>query len=256
MEAPLAGVMPRSGWRIKTDNASNKRADFNKICSICLQDSPETGDSTLVAPCLCSGFRSYQHKGCIEDWIERSGVVSCPFCQVVYNSTKSKKGFFCYIKECGLERDFLLNLAVSLYGLYLFLVGLSVCYTYSFSTYGCDSDEIQAIASDLKLFNSINWKNWPDLARVLECRLSMEKFEDLHSWPSILLFCLTCIGTILLMFGVISLCLNMTFRHYIKYILWSRTNYRASIKPYKLVAMQKQIGRNMGATDRGENERF
>lgn len=155
--------MKKSQWKIDT-SLESKRADYTQICSICLSsDSPEysncsnqkgsmtvtnNGSSNssssnnnnkcsssrknpLITPCLCSGMRSHQHKRCIEQWIEETGTTSCPFCFVRYEYTRKRKSFWSYVRDSELEKEFLVTLGALVFSLYLFLVGISVCYHYA-----------------------------------------------------------------------------------------------------------------------------
>lgn len=149
----LAQVMKRSHWRINFSIRS-KRVDYDRICSICLSESPSYYDdhvdyspwswltrlwrskpdscdyNPLISPCLCAGKRSHQHKRCIENWIEQTGASDCPFCFVRYEYLRKRKSFWSYVKECELEREFRVGLTAFAFASYLFLVGLSVCHHY------------------------------------------------------------------------------------------------------------------------------
>lgn len=238
-------VMKNSGWNIRTD-CENKRADFRKICSICLVDSQQLkcprfgggGGGRLIKPCLCNDARSYQHERCIEEWIEMTGSATCPFCNVRYEYTRKKKSFWEYISHNELEYDFLIGLLAFLFSLYLFLVGMTVCYYYMFSVYTCDQKLTVNMndVSRLLLFGDSSV-----LDKLVDCHRSQRDFEKAHSWPSIILFCFVCVSTVLLFIGIISTGLNLVFRQYVKYLLWTRSNFRVMIKPYRLDGLTSAI---------------
>lgn len=150
----LAQEMERNRWRISA-NTRSKRLDYERVCSICLSDSPSYSDdidfslwhwlvkgclwrhksascdvNPLISPCLCAGKRSHQHKRCIENWIEQTGASDCPFCFVRYEYSRKPRSFWSYVKDCELERDLYVSLATFAFASYLFLVGLSVCHHY------------------------------------------------------------------------------------------------------------------------------
>lgn len=240
----IAQVMKHSQWKVQL-NANSKRIDYKQICSICLRDggtvSHSIEDQTLITPCLCSGIRSHQHKRCIEEWIELTGASSCPFCLVRYDFTRKKKSFWTYIKDCELQGDFLVSIAAFLFSFYLFLIGLAVCYSYMFAVYKCDHVSInnQLLLEEPMLESA---SSWVDLERLVDCYRFAKQLDDSHSWSSIALFCVVCTSTVLLFIGIFSLGLNMIFRHYIKYLIWSKTNFRVSVRSY-------QIGTAPAATD-------
>lgn len=175
----LAQAMKPCHWRINL-NIRNKRADYDKICSICLSDSPsytDNGescyhwfrlswltrlwarhkslasydDNPLISPCLCTGKRSHQHKRCIENWIEQTGASDCPFCFVRYEYTRRRKSFWSYVKDCEFGvRDLRVSLAAFVFASYLFLVGLSVCHHYVSTINGgyANIDSLLAVGDD------------------------------------------------------------------------------------------------------------
>lgn len=232
----IASVMKQSQWTIKTDSSVD-RSDFSRICSFCLIDSSEDKVSndrgSLITACLCTGRRSHSHERCIGEWIEQTGANSCPFCNVRYEFTRKKKSFLCYITECGLKNDFIISAAALAYSFHLFIVGLSVCYNFLFSNHECDSESVRNLAI-LDSVDTIEWSDWSELENIVECRRSVRQFKYAHSWSSTILFCITCIGTIFLFVTIISLCLNMVFRHYIRYMVWTKTSSRVSVKSYRL----------------------
>lgn len=234
----ITRVMKQSHWKIKT-NLKSKRADFKKICSICLADSSSVcgQSSKLITPCLCVGTRSHQHEQCIEEWIEQTGAASCPFCNVHYEFTRKKKSFMSYVRDCELEQDFLVGLAAFAFTFYLFLVGLAVCYHYLFAIYKCDPQTLPVQNVDKLVASS----NWSELEKIVECHKSTRDFNQAHSWPSLVLFCVVCTATVLLAIGIISAGLNTLLRHYVKYLLWSRTNFKVTIKPYRLDGLTSAI---------------
>jgi hypothetical protein len=233
----FVNVMKQSQWKVKT-SGPDRRTDFSRICSICLRERRDGkarhGDNDLITPCLCVGHRSWQHRRCVEEWIEQTGAVGCPFCNVRYEFTKSKKGFMCYVSELELQKDFLVNLGVFVFAVYLFFVGLTICYQFVFAVYECDPQSGENLKSSDPLPKQFT--SWQELEKLVDCHRSLSAFERTHSWPSIILFCFTCVGTILLFISIISLCLNMIVKHYIKYLLWSKTNFRVSVQPYRLWA--------------------
>lgn len=237
----LANVMTHSQWKIKASEDDN-RADFKKICSICLSNRGECkpgeqkkDDDQLIAPCLCTGYRSRQHKRCIEQWIEQTGATSCPFCNVRYEFTRSKKNFFCYIRELELQNEFLISFGVFVFSVYLFLLGLTMCYKFIFCVYECDPTTMRNFESGVKSLAQRELTDWKELEKLVDCQRSISQFEHAHSWLSVIIFCIVCVGTILLFIGIVSLCLNMIFRHYVRYLIWSKTNFRVSIQPYRLM---------------------
>lgn len=187
----VAQVMERSQWKINTDIRS-KRIDYDRICSICLSEGGKftRKDNPLISACLCLGFRSNQHKLCIEEWIEQTGTRSCPFCFVTYDYARKRKSFWSYIIDCELEYEFSVSLLALALGIYLFLTGLSVSY-YSI------------VSADNNIY---------------------------ASWLSLILFSFVSTSTLLLMIGILSTGLNLIFRHYIRYWLWSRTHFKVDIK--------------------------
>ena len=112
----------------------------------------------------------------------------------------------------------MISIAALAFSTYLFSVGCSICYHYVFMKYHCDdyvSDESSA-------------------EQLLECHLSSRDFMGAQSWTSLTLFCIVCTATVLLLIGIISMGLNMIFRHYVKYWLWSKSHFKVTIKPYVL----------------------
>lgn len=230
-ESEVVGrVMQQSQWKIRTDFKS-KRSDYDNICSICLAD-PKPGSSRLITPCLCAGSRSHQHERCIETWIEQTGAASCPFCSVRYEFTRQRKSFVTYVRENHLEHDVLVHLAAFAICSYLFLVGSTICFRYLFATYSCDRYTSEMTAFDPKMLATIN--SWPEFERIVECHRSLREFSQVHSWPSMILLCLVCITTVLMSLGIVSTGLNIIIRHYVKYMLWSKNNFRVSVRPYRL----------------------
>jgi len=237
----LAQVMKRSHWKINT-SFERKRVDCTKICSICLSDSPVYEDrnqreNLLISPCLCMGIQSHQHKSCIEDLIEQTGAASCPFCFVRYDYTKRRKSFRSYVRDCELEHDFLVSLAAFVFSLYLFLIGASVCYHYVFLS----SDEMDSIvgkfpAQTIEVLESAKiWLSTEfDVEKLLDFHHSKSRSHPTRSWLITILFCIVCIKTVLLFVGIVSMSLNMVFRHYVRYWLWSRTHFEVDVRPYDL----------------------
>lgn len=124
--------MENSSWKIDSSVDGNKLVNYSKICSICLSSERDHSSGSvkanqLITSCLCTGKRSHQHRRCIEEWIEQTGSVSCPFCQFRYDYTKTVKGFWSYVKDCELEEEFMINMALFIFSLYLFIVGFSIC---------------------------------------------------------------------------------------------------------------------------------
>lgn len=195
----LSEIMPRSQWKINT-SFTGGRIDFSRICSICLTDDPT---SPLITPCLCTGKQSHQHKKCIESWIEQTGATSCPFCLVRYEYSKRRKNFWSYVKDCGLEQEFLVESACFALSLYLFLVSLTVCCQFIFTI------------------------NEPPPPTSTTAGTS-------NSWTSWLGATLFCIATALLLIGIISMSLNLAFRHYVRYWLYSRNQFMVDVQPYRL----------------------
>lgn len=194
--------MERSKWKINSKCDENKRANYDKICSICLAKDYEASNGSgktqsnnpLITPCLCVGKRSHQHKRCIEEWIEQTGVSSCPFCLVRYEYSKKNKSFWSYLKDFEAENELMINLMAFLFALYLFMVGLSIC-SYYIQQGGIEID---------------------------------------HEWFSLILFCLVCTGTVLLFIGIVSFSLNTTLHYYLRYSLWRTTNFKVNIKAYEV----------------------
>lgn len=289
----FAQVMKQSHWKINT-SLEGKRADFSKICSICLSDSPSYGsgrstvscNNPLITPCLCLGLRSHQHKLCIEDWIEQTGALSCPFCSVRYDYTRSRKSFWSYVKDCELEQDFLVSIAAFTFSLYLFLVGLSVCFHYVFassksslpsiaahtcnagieyqSDNQCDANAIGNLPSlPIRLLNTLKSLLGLKISHIVndgnvgaESSLKCGRFpcmrasanlpraslvaiqaysDSKFSWLSLTLFCFVCAATALLFIALVSMSLNMMFRHYVRYCLWSETHSKVSVRAYSLI---------------------
>lgn len=283
----LAQVMKRSHWKINT-SVKNKRADFSEICSICLVDSPK---DPLIAPCLCLGKRSHQHKRCIEDWIEQTGASSCPFCHVRYEYTRKRKSFWSYVKDCELEHDFLVSITAFAFSLYLFIVGLAICCHYvvtahrqfdsrkerGFNHHHHHRDhtvESERLAGSQVMTNSSNVSkyfysmmkaNLMKLIIAIRCWLfgytmvqesvkvsgpvvavgqddnfgtsSRHQYDDddyTNSWLTMLLFCFVCSATVVLFIAIVSMSMNIVFRHYVRYWLWSETHFKVEIKPYDL----------------------
>lgn len=121
--------MEKSGWKINPEYDENNRVDYDKFCSICLSKDSQALKSKgpLITPCLCVGKRSHQHKRCIENWIEQTGVAGCPFCFVRYEYSKERKSFWSYLEACQLENELVYSSMTYLFAIYLFIVGLSVC---------------------------------------------------------------------------------------------------------------------------------
>lgn len=279
----VAQVMVRSQWKINT-SIQSKRAEYDKICSICLRDSSENNTTTrtsssssmsssygnahnnpLITPCLCAGIRSHQHKRCIEQWIEQTGSVSCPFCFVRYEYTRERKSFWSYMNDSELEHDFLVSSAAIVLSLYLFLVGASVCYHHTFLVCEYDtnvgnmatfdkhptrspSSWLSALLS-MKMLTTI--RAWLaasfDVNEVLECHHNSSQINDIHnnnnniktishihSWLTSVMYCFVCIATVLLFIAIVSMSISLVFRHYVRYWLWCQTHFEVSIKEYSL----------------------
>lgn len=225
----IAQVMKRSQWKINT-SLESKRARYDTICSICFREP--TRRNPLITPCLCLGERARQHKSCIEDWIEETGAASCPFCFVRYEYSRKRKSFWSYLKDCELERDFVVSLTAFALSLYLFLVGLSVCYHYAIGADyfggrptkcerrppgGCHTDE------DL----GAGW------SRVVAWRAELHADKAL-SWRSVALFCFACTTSVLLFIGLVSTLVRLLFRLCVGYSLWSGSHFSVSVQPYAL----------------------
>lgn len=194
--------MEKSKWKVSSKCDENKRANYEKICSICLSKdykatngSAETrSNNPLITPCLCVGKRSHQHKRCIEDWIEQTGTSSCPFCFVRYEYSRKNKGFLSYLRDFEAENELLINLMAFLFAIYLFIVGLSIC---------CYYIQQGGMAID-------------------------------HGCFSLILFCLVCTGTVLLFIGIVSFSLKTILHHYLRYSLWKTTNFKVNVKAYEV----------------------
>lgn len=229
----LAQVMERSQWKINT-SLKNKPLDYSQICSICLSDSKVEqlnqqyhlfgkfvrkenlrDKNSLISPCLCADIRSHQHKRCIEEWIEQTGVTSCPFCFVKYDYSRKRKSFWSYVKDCELEHEFFVSLVALSFSIYLFLVGLTVCYHYIIASINSDTENFPAHSNNKQEFMMLN--------------------DYTESWYTFILFCFICSTTGLLLIGIVSVSLKLIFRHYVKYWLWSRTHYSVDIKPYSWI---------------------
>ena len=227
-----AQVMQHSHWQINTELAS-KRADYNKICLICLSGSPQFNragrSGELVTPCLCVGKRSHYHRACIESWIELTGVSSCPFCLVRYEFTKERRSFVDFVQASGLEREFCVGLSALLVSAYLLSVGLTICCDYLFAIY-YKCDDLATYPNETLLAQD----NWKELEKLVDCYRTTQELADQHSWPSTLLFCFVSISTVLLLITTVSTSLSILLRYYIKYLIWNRTNFRVRIEPYRL----------------------
>lgn len=225
----IAQVMKRSQWKINT-SLERKRAHYDTICSICFREP--TRRNPLVTPCLCLGERARQHKSCIEEWIEETGAASCPFCFVRYEYSRERKSFWSYLRDCELERDFVVSLTAFALSLYLFLVGLSVCYHY-------------ATAADYFGWRPTKCHPWSAalggcLSDVDPLAGRVELGDYAHSWRSLGLFCFACTTSVLLLIGLLSSAVGLLFRLYVSYSLWSGSHFSVSVKAYALA----------GSTDR------
>ena len=250
----LAQAMKQAHVRRDLDSQDclKKRVDFRRICSICLGDGRQVdgtsdegqanGQDLLIRPCLCVGNRSYQHKRCIEEWIESTGAVSCPFCQVHYDFVRKKKSFWTYIRDCACLNDCLVNIAALTFSLYLLLIGSAVCYNYGFATYRCNptlsSIDLHSAKPPRLNFASMDWS---DLEGLVDCYRFAKQLHQVQSWSGLLLFCIVCILTITLFIGIISLGLNMVIQNYAKYSLWSESNFEVRVRPYLLQPKSTRI---------------
>lgn len=255
-------VMKRSQWKINLTVDDHKISDFNGICSICLSDSPtdnESGESLsspLITPCLCSGYRSHQHKKCIEKWIEHTGATSCPFCLVRYEFTRKRKNFFSYVRDCDLEQDFLISFATTAFFVYLFLLGLSICWYQGLSegyisgyVDGSEKNDLVIIKDTLyELRRSTELS--PEVSLALDQQIkSLDKraqscdstWSWSWSWSKLILFCSVCIPTVILFVGSVSISLSFIFRHYVKYWLWSNSHFKVDVKEYRLAGATSDI---------------
>lgn len=211
----IAKIMKRSKWKINT-SLESKRLDYERVCSICLSMEETSSNTTrgdgkfaanpLMRPCLCSGFRSRQHKLCIESWLEQTGATSCPFCLVRYDYTRKRKNFWSYVTDCELEYEFTMSLLSLSFSCYLFLIGSAVCYDYIFEK----SDSGDGGGSS--------------------------HFANGSNWLSLMVFCFVCTATVLLMIAIVSIGLSVALRHYIRFWLWSATHFRVEIREYSLNA--------------------
>lgn len=184
---------------VSSQLASNKSGTLHVTGKIASSEPSKKCRDPLMSVCLCSGIRSWQHKSCIEDWLEQSGATSCPFCQVRYDIRRERKSFWSYMRESELEHDLLVSGGSLCLGSYLFIVGLAVCRHF--------------IVNNLKA----------------------DDHDGYHlSWPSGILFCFVLSSTVLLFIGIVSMGLSLVFRHYVKYSLWSKSHYRVRIRPYSL----------------------
>lgn len=268
----IAQVMKRSQWKINT-SLESKRAKYDTICSICFLNSEQEQQkkenergNPLITPCLCLGSRARQHKRCIEEWIEETGAASCPFCFVRYEYSRKRKNFWSYLKECELERDFVVSLTAFALSLYLFLVGLSICYHYvsaanyfgwrlttSSSYVNCHTSSTSAFSGCLNDVDDdyiddgeegggggagAEGRGGAALAVAVEKLLrAAQRFvfpKYAQTWLSITLFCFACTTSVLLFIGLISMSLKLMFRHYVSYSLWSKTHFKVSVEPYSL----------------------
>lgn len=280
----IAQVMKRSQWKINT-SLESKRANYETICSICFLDTSKRSRNDderrnpLLTPCLCLGSRARQHKRCIEEWIEETGAVSCPFCFVRYEYTRKRKSFWSYLKDCELERDFVVSLTAFALSLYLFLVGLSICYHYVMAadyfgwrpTNSSDDDKCQSSLSSAAPSGCLNdlGDNYDDDGEVeadekstaaAAFAVAVEKLSRAtqqfvfhnyaQTWLFTSLFCFACIASVLLLIGMVSMSLELMIRHYVSYSRWSEAHFNVSVAPYTLAAgtLTTSVRRQSGAT--------
>lgn len=209
--------MKQSQWKINNTLDETNLLDYSTICCICFSQDPidsETGESfhsPLISACLCIGIKSKQHRYCIEDWIEKSGATTCPFCGVKYEFKRKQRGYFDYIRSLirinyrndhrddhhddnHNDHDSLINLFTLVFLIYLFLIGLAVCLHYISITGNNNNIVISK----------------PGLGQLM-------------------IFCFVGISTILLFLSIISMSMETVFLHYVKFRLWSSNHFKITV---------------------------
>lgn len=257
----LGQVMKRSKWKVKQFVEDYKIKDYSGICSICLSDDPidnQTGEvlkGPLIGPCLCIGSKAHQHKRCIENWIEQTGSSSCPFCMVRYEFTRKRKTFWSYVKAGELEKDIMITGATFAFALYLFLLGLSICWHNIFNknSTGMNLDErhITLINDTFReLKDSFEINSEPRLALEHQIKWFNQHYLPMidpvstditSSWLMTAIFCFSSITTVLLTISLISIGSGLVIRHLIRYWIWASSNFTVDVKEYRLAGLTSQV---------------
>lgn len=121
----VAKIMHRSKWKINT-TINTEPIDFSKICSICLSDDDSKGE--LLISCNCENQRSHQHRKCIEEWIEMTGMSECSFCSFKYKYKKYSKSFMTFARCYDMKSNILLEAVGIAFLIYLSLIGVLVIF--------------------------------------------------------------------------------------------------------------------------------
>lgn len=99
---------------------------------------------------------------------------------------------------------------------------------------------------------------WSDESRnkfdeALECHLIQRQYKT-RTWLSMILFSFACTSNALLFIGIVSLGSKTVFRHYLRYTIWSKTNFRVDVRPYQLAPTSDNVDKlNSNAEDEDED---
>ncbi|XP_058123185.1 E3 ubiquitin-protein ligase MARCHF3-like [Anopheles ziemanni] len=85
VEMPVNPTPDTAGQKSTLESQAESFTNFNQtrqnsdsfICRIC---QASTDELSLISPCLCKGSMKYVHLGCLELWLNRSGLTRCELC--------------------------------------------------------------------------------------------------------------------------------------------------------------------------------
>ncbi|XP_071489586.1 uncharacterized protein [Diadema antillarum] len=84
-------------------NSFNSMVNDAPMCRIC-HEGPLPGND-LIAPCRCAGSLSYQHRKCLEQWLQTTGRSACELCHFQFATERKGQAFSEWITQPERTRD-------------------------------------------------------------------------------------------------------------------------------------------------------